>query len=275
MRRLNGRLYRASRPVVSDVFWGEAQLQPHRSVYWLNAAPEDRDVFEAQVKHVCELYESAADLAEQNIHLVSTDEMTGIQALERLHQDQSMKPGQPRRLEYEYERHGTLSLIANWHVAIGEVIAPSIGPTRKERDFANHIANTLETAPQDGWIFLVDQLNTHKSESLVRLVAACCDIDQDQLGVKEKSGILASMATRADFLSDPSHRIRFVYVPKHTSWLNQIECWFSILVRRLIRRGNFVSTDDLQKQIFAFIDYFNRTMAKPFQWQFQGFKPRS
>jgi putative transposase len=237
---------------VSDAFWGEAQLQPHRSLYWLNAAPEDPKIFERQVKQVCELYPSAAALADDNIHLVSTDEMTGIQALERLDPDQAMQPGQPQRLEYESERHGTLSLIANWHVALGEVIAPSIGPTRKEFDFANHVANTLETAPEDGWIFLVDQLNTHKSESLVRRVAACCKIDQD-LGVKGKSGILTSMATRADFLSDPSHRIRCVYIPKHTSWLNQIECWFSILVRRLIRRGNFVSTDDLKQQIWDFI----------------------
>ncbi len=200
--------------------------------------------------------------------------MTGIQALERLHLDKGMKPGQPRRLEYEYERHGTLSLIANWQVALGEVIVPSLGPTRKEFDFANHVANTVETAPEDGWIFLLDQLNTHKSASLVRLVAACCDIDED-LGVKGKFGILKSMETRAAFLSDPSHRIRFVYIPKHTSWLNQIECWFSILMRRLIRRGNFTSTDDLHQRILAFVNYFNRTMAKPFQWQFQGFKPQS
>lgn len=259
---------------MSGVFWGEAQLQPHRSRYWLNATPEDPDIFEGQIKQVCELYQSAADLAADHIHLVSTDEMTGVQALERLHPDRPMQPAAPRRLEYEYKRHGTLSLIANWHVARGEVIAPSLGPTRNEFDFANHVASTVETAPDDGWIFLVDQLNTHKSESLVRLVAACCGIDQD-LGVKGHSGILTSMKTRADFLSDPSHRIRFVYIPKHTSWLNQIECWFSILVRRLIRRGNFVSTDDLQQQIRAFIDYFNRTMAQPFQWQFQGFKPRS
>ena len=240
----------------------------------MNATPDDSAVFEEQVKQVCKLYDSAADLADGNIHLVSTDEMTGVQALERLYPDQAMQPAQPRRLEYEYKRHGTLSLIANWHVAKGEVMAPSIGPTRNEFDFANHVANTIETAPEDGWIFLVDQLNTHKSVSLVRLVAAGCAIDQ-ALGVKGKSGILESMATRADFLSDPSHRIRFVYIPKHTSWLNQIECWFSILVRRLIRRGNFGSTDDLQQQIKAFIEYFNRTMAQPFQWQFQGFKPRS
>jgi transposase len=80
------------------------------------------------------------------------------------------------------------------------------------------------------------------------------------------------METRAAFLSDPTHRIQFVYIPKHTSWLNQIECWFSILVRRLLRRGNFTSTDDLRQQILSFIAYFNRTLAKPFKWKFKGYK---
>ena len=171
---------------MSDVFGGEAQLQPHRSQYWLNANPEEPERFEAQVKQVCELYQSAAELEARQIHLVSTDEMTGIQALERLQPDQPMEPGQPKRLEYEYERHGTLSLIANWQVALGEVISPSIGPRRTEADFANHIANTIETAPEDGWIFLVDQLNTHQSASLVRLVAACCHLDV-KLGRKGES----------------------------------------------------------------------------------------
>ena len=231
-------------------------------------------MFEAQVKEVCELYEAAPELEAMQIHLVSTDEMTGIQALERAAPEQPPQSGQARRIEYEYKRHGTLCLIANWMVALGMVLASSIGPTRTEADFANHIASTIETAPNDGWIFLVDQLNTHKSESLVRLVAFCCEIDED-LGVKGKSGILKSMDTRAAFLSDPTHRIRFVYIPKHTSWLNQIECWFSILVRRLIRRGNFTSTNDLQQQIMNFIEYFNRIMAKPFHWQFKGFKPRT
>ncbi len=196
--------------------------------------------------------------------------MTGIQALERAHPTQPMELGQVERQEFEYIRHGTQSLIASWHVAQGQVLNPSVNFTRKEFDFANHIASTIETDPDAGWIFIVDQLNTHKSASLVRLVAACCELDLD-LGIKEKSGILKSMETRAAFLSEPTHRIRFVYVPKHTSWLNQIECWFSILMRRLLKRGNFTSTDDLKQQILDFIAYFNRILAKPFHWKFEGF----
>ena len=196
--------------------------------------------------------------------------MTGIQALERAHPTQPMELGQVERQEFEYIRHGTQSLIASWHVAKGQVLTPSVNFTRKEFDFANHIASTIETDPDAEWIFIVDQLNTHKSASLVRLVAACCELEID-LGIKQKSGILKSMETRAAFLRDSTHRIRFVYVPKHTSWINQIECWFSILMRRLLKRGNFTSTDDLKQQILDFIAYFNRILAKPFNWKFEGF----
>ena len=117
--------------------------------------------------------------------------------------------------------------------------------------------------------FVVDQLNTHKSETLVRLVARPCGLALE-LGVKGKSGILQSMPTRAAFLSDAGHRIRFVYTPKHTSWLNQIELWFSILVRKLLRRGSFGSTEALTARIEAFIVYFNRTMARALKWTYKG-----
>ncbi len=195
--------------------------------------------------------------------------MTGIPARERAAADHPMAAGKVKLKEFEYIRHGGCCLIANWEVAKGQVITPSLLPTRKECDFANHIANTIESDPQAGWIFIVDQLNTHKSVSLVRLVAACCDIETD-LGVKEKSGIFKSMATRATFLSDPSHRIRFVYVPKHTSWLNQVECWFSILMRRLLKRVSVTSLEELQLKILDFIEYFNQTMGKPFKWTYKG-----
>ena len=160
-------------------------------------------------------------------------------------------------------------MIANLEVATGQCAAPTVSDTRKETDFADHIEQTIATDPEAVWIFIVDQLNTHKSESLVRLVANHCDLDVD-LGVKGKSGILKSMPTRAAFLLDEAHRIRFVYTPKHTSWLNQIEIWFSILARRVLKRGNFSTVNELRERILAFIDYFNKTMAKPFKWTYAG-----
>jgi len=222
------------------------------------------------VNYICQLHRQALELFTQRIHLVSTDEMTGIQALERTVASRPMKPKRVERIEFEYIRHGTRSLIANWHIAKGQIISPSLGSTRTEQDFKNHIERTVDTDPEAGWIFIVDQLNIHQSESLVHLITHRCGLDID-LGIKQKEGILKSMATRAAFLSDPSHRIRFVYIPKHTSWLNQIECWFSILMRRLLKRTSFTSTQDLSVRIFAFIDYFNGTMAKPFLWKFQGY----
>jgi transposase len=160
-------------------------------------------------------------------------------------------------------------LIANFDGATGEVVASTVGPSRTEEDFAGHIAHTIAIEPEASWLFIVDQLNIHKSEALVRLVAEACGI-KEALGEKEKRGLLQSMSTRAEFLSDVSHRIRFMYTPKHTSWLNQIELWFSILVRRLLKRGNFTSVEDLRQRILDFIAYFNKTMAKPFKWTYKG-----
>ncbi len=200
---------------------------------------------------------------------MSTDEMTGIQALERLHPSLPMLPAQVERQEFEYERHGTLSLIANLEVATGQIVTPSLGPTRTEADFGAHITQTIQTDPEAAWIFITDQLNTHQSETLVRLVAAQGGIQED-LGIKGKSGHLANMHTRAAFLSDPSHRIRFVYTPKHSSWLNQVEMWFSILVRRVLARASWVSVTQLRQGILAFIAYSNRLSNGPFHWTYKG-----
>jgi DDE superfamily endonuclease len=230
------------------------------------AAPES---FDAQVRQVCELYGQARVLHKQGVHVISTDEKTGIQALERTHPTRVMKPGLVERQEFEYLRHGTQTLIANFEVATGQVVAPTVGPTRTEADFVAHLARTLELDPQGQWIFVLDHLNIHQSEALVRLVAHQCDLPQE-LGEKGKRGILQSMASRAAFLQDPQHRIRFVYTPKHTSWLNQVEIWFSILVRRLLKRASFPSVDALRHRLLEFIAYFNQTLAKPFKWTYAG-----
>lgn len=230
---------------------------------------EDPEQYEADVRKVCETYAGAPGLAAQGGHVISTDEKTGIQALERIHPTKPTRPGRTERIEFEYRRHGTLCLIANFDVVTGKAILPSVGPTRTEEDFAAHIGQTIDTDPDGIWVFVVDQLNTHKSEALVRLVAERCGINDD-LGVKGKHGVIETMPTRKAFLEDAEHRIRFVYTPRHASWLNQVEIWFSILARRALKRASFTSLDDLRTRLLGFIEYFNAVLAKPFRWTYAG-----
>ena len=180
-----------------------------------------------------------------------------------------MIAGKCERIEFEYERHGTLCLIGNMVVTTGELLRPTLGPTRTEVDFASHIEQTVATDPEGSWVFVVDNLNIHCSESLVRLVAEACEVPT-ALGKKGRRGVLKSVASRQAFLSESSHRIRFVYLPKHSSWLNQIEVVFGVIMRKVIRRGSFTSVADLRTKLLNFIAYFNRTFAKPFRWTYTG-----
>jgi transposase len=248
----------------------EAAMQPHKSRYWLNTTEKDPERFQEQVEAVCDTYRMAPVLERsRNTHTVCVDEMTGIQALERIAPTKPMIAGKPARIEFEYERHGTLTLIGNFQVTTGELIAPSIGPTRTEADFASHIEQTMATDPGASWVFVTDNLNIHCSETLVEVVAKACAITAP-LGKKGVRGVLKSVASRQVFLSEPSHRVRFVYTPKHSSWLNQIEVVFGVIMRKVIRRGSFTSVQDLRDKLVDFIGYFNRVFAHPFRWTYTG-----
>lgn len=250
----------------------EIDLKVHQYKGWLNSKDKlkNPEEFEKRVTTVCEIYLNSKNLQKDGFHILSCDEKTGIQAVEHKHPSKPVKPGAIEKCEQEYKRNGTTTLIASRDINTGEIIAPMVQQTRTEVDFLNHISAVVALAPRDKYIFVMDQLNTHKSESLVKYVAEKCGIKED-LGKKGFDGILATMKTRQAFLEDESHQIRIVYTPKHSSWMNQIEIWFGILSSKVLGgRASFKSVQELEEKIMNFIEYYNENLAKPFKWSYAG-----
>jgi transposase len=199
--------------------------------------------------------------------VVCTDEKTGIQALERKYPDRPARPGLPALRESEYIRHGTRCLLATFVVPTGWVYG-DVTARRTNRDFRAHLRHTVtwlgQRYPQVQKVhWVMDNLNTHWSLEVCRLFARLN-------GIKFEPKKLKRGPQRRAFLTDPEHRHVIHFTPKHGSWLNQVEMWFSVLARRVIRRGNFLSKADLARKILAYIAYYNAYKAHPYAWTYRG-----
>jgi transposase len=247
-------------------------LQPQRRKYWCFTTEKDHALFRSQVDQICKVYLDAQKMFEtQNTRTICVDEMTGVAANERRAESKPALPGQIAKVECQYTKHGTLSLTGSWDVVQGQMIHATVDETRTADDFAHHIRRTVQVDPAANWIVVADNLNTHYGEAMVRTVAELIGFEEHALGDKKKrQGVLGCVRSRREFLTDPSHRIRFVFTPKHSSWLNQIEVIFGVIGRRVIRPGSFTSQQDLKDKLLAFIDYYNRTFAKPLDWTYSG-----
>jgi transposase len=250
----------------------QAEINIYKYDGWLNSQESNPNFeeYQARVKKVCDTYKDSENYEKNGIAILSTDEKTGIQAIKHKHPAKPIQVGSCKKIEQEYERKGTTTLIASRDINTGKII-PMLNPTRTEEDFVVHIKEVLKNYKKSKEIILImDQLNTHMSESMVKLIAQECKIDKE-LGIKGKKGILKSKKTRAEFLEDGSHRVRIVYTPKHCSWLNQIELWFGILSKQLLnRRVSFNSVDELNSKIEDYIEYYNDNLAKKFVWNYNG-----
>jgi transposase len=263
-RIINDAHYRhMSRSTIQRIL-AAAELKPHKVRSWMHS---DDPEFEKLALDICRLYLQAPVLYRQGELIVCTDEKTSIQALERKYPDKPVVPGLPAFRETEYIRHGTRCLLASFVVPTGWVYG-DVRPRRTNRDFRAHLRHTVAWLDQRcpamtkcHWV--MDNLNTHWSLEVCQLFARLN-------GVKFEPKRLKRGPQRKAFLTDAEHKHVVHFTPKHGSWLNQVELWFSVLARRVIRRGNFTSKADLTRKILAYIDYYNLYKAHPYAWTYTG-----
>jgi hypothetical protein len=250
-----------SRSTAQRVLAG-ADLRPHRSRYWLHSDDPD---FEARALAVCRLYLDAPRLYLRGELVVCVDEKTGMQALERLHPTRPARPGRPGLREFEYVRHGTRCLLASLVVPTGQVLG-SVTERRATWDFVRHVRDVVEAFPQaKKFHWVMDNLNTHWTFALCRYLAR-----EEGEAVWRARPELRTGAQRRAFLRDGSHKHVVHYTPKHGSWLNQVEIWFGVLARRLLRRGDFGSAEELARRVPEYIAHYNRHQAHPYEWTYTG-----
>ena len=228
---------------------------------------ESYETYSEKIRLINALYAEAADLAEQDTLVYCTDEMTCIQAKEHQYPDKPTLPGMDARMDFNYVRHDTTSLIGFFNVQSGQIFEPFLNRTRTDEDFVEALSRVVNANPDKKHAIVLDNLNTHRSEALVRYVAGKIGFTGD-LGKKGKYGILKSLESRTAFLSDESHAIRFYYVPIHCSWMNQIEIWFGVINRRLLKRMSFTSVAMLEEAIRSFIKQYNELFAHPYKWKY-------
>lgn len=238
----------------------EADLKPHKSVYWLNSHDPE---FEGKAREICQLYVDAPRLYQHGRLVICADEKTGMQILQRKHPTQPVESGKPEKREQEYIRHGTRVLMASFTVPTGELVW-DLSTTRTSEDFAAHLRHVVEHfAEMDGFDWVLDNLNTHWSLHVCRLVAELCDVP-----FVERE--LRTGAQRRAFLTDPSHKHVFHFTPKHGSWLNQVELWFSVLSRRFLKRGDFSSPTEFERRLQQYLEDYNASYAHPYRWTYTG-----
>jgi len=238
----------------------DVDLKPHKSQYWLNSHDED---FDTKAQRMCQLYVGALLAYEQGRLAVCCDEKTGMQVLERKAPTKPARPGRYERREHEYIRRGTRVLINSLAVATGQIAWP-LGATRTATDFVGHLQHAYRHLPRmQRYDWVMDNLNTHWSMDVCRLVARWCKVpfEPDKL----KKGV-----QRRAFLSDPSHRHVFHFTPKHGSWLNQAELFFGTLQRRFLARGSFRSIKDFERRLERFLKDYNARHAHPYRWTYTG-----
>ncbi len=195
--------------------------------------------------------------------MICCDEKTGMQILQRAAPTQRVEPGKPEKREFEYIRLGTRTMITSFVVPTGEVVW-DLGQTRTNLDFRAHVLRVAKHFPaMQKFDWVVDNLNTHCSLDL-------CEVMAYLNGVAFKPAALPTQVERRAFLSDPDHRHVFHYVPRHGSWLNQVELWFSVLSRQFLRRGEFASVQDFIARLTRYLDEYNLEKAHPYRWTYTG-----